>query len=123
MIYCFGLLFLFLSTDNIELDTLKPRWEIIRIKNQDPHQLRNCLYQTSVDSNHEIPSKSIFWGKLRHLLVGMNHSEAQTCVFHLGQVSGPVCLSFHCTEKEAYYTVIMIIQRNKLNKDNFFLSL
>lgn len=102
MLYCFGLLFLFLSTANIELKAV--RLEVIRIKYQGPHQLRNCLYQTSVDINDKIPSKSIFSGKHRHLLVGMNHSEAQICVFHLAQFSGPVCFSFHCTKKEAYYT-------------------
>lgn len=91
MVYCFDLLFfLFLSTANIELEAVELRLEVIRIENQDPHQPRNCLCHTSVDINHKLPSKSIFSGKLRHLLVGINHPEAQTCVFQLGQVSGPL---------------------------------
>lgn len=122
MVYFFGLLFFFLSTVNVELEAVKLRWEVIRIQNQGPHQLKNCLYQSSVDINDKIPSKSIFSGKLRHLLVGMNHSEAQTRVFHLGQVSRPVLVSTVLKRKPIILLYWLYRATNWMRITSFFIN-
>lgn len=74
MVYCFALLFLVLSTANLELDAVKLRLEVAGVRNHGPHRLRTCLHQTNVDAMHKLPSKFIFSAKLRHLPIGLNHN-------------------------------------------------